>query len=355
MDERAKRAAQIFNAIVQDIDEKIKPRRLPSPQLKLNNPPGIENIYLAGKIVQNGWRHSLVSGLRDVFYGSCGEDEDEDVWKLWPVLEKAIFNKHNYAGPFFISDDHGCYHGPNTHGLSAAKYSVDKPDEFTGESTDLDINLTSETPAVRIYDDVTQAKILAHCRYSIGCSTMVFAWIDDLTAFGTIAELGYAHAQNKKIFIAGNKRFDDLWFVYQLGDTLFGPDLTPEKALKKALEGYEEDSLINNLSPIEKNFFWSWVRYYQEIKLVPQYELFGGRYLVDFAHLATKVVIELDGFEAHSSTEQIANDRKRQREIEADGWRVIRFGGKEIHQNVNKCVEETAAFIKRFSEAKSGI
>lgn len=102
-----------------------------------------------------------------------------------------------------------------------------------------------------------------------------------------------------------------------------------------------------DLSPIEQSFFEAWRKYYPNELLLPQYEIKGGIYRLDFAHVETKTAIELDGFAAHSSTDQIAGDRKRQREIEALGWRFIRFGGKEVYQDVAKCINETYLFIQK--------
>ncbi len=104
-------------------------------------------------------------------------------------------------------------------------------------------------------------------------------------------------------------------------------------------------------SPIEKLFFETWEIYNQHqplvITLVPEYQVFDAKYRVDFAHVETKTAIELDGFQAHSSTEQIAKDRRREREIRNTGWEFIRFGGKEINQNVYGCVGEIYDKIHR--------
>lgn len=79
--------------------------------------------------------------------------------------------------------------------------------------------------------------------------------------------------------------------------------------------------------------------------------MFEGRYRLDFAHPSTKTAIELDGFKAHSSTRQIANDRRREREVRNAGWEFIRFGGHEIHHDVYGCVAETYQFIARRTNA----
>jgi len=42
---------------------------------------------------------------------------------------------------------------------------------------------------------------------------IVFAWIDDLTAYGSLAELGFARALGKQIWLAWPNEFSDLWFI----------------------------------------------------------------------------------------------------------------------------------------------
>jgi very-short-patch-repair endonuclease len=58
------------------------------------------------------------------------------------------------------------------------------------------------------------------------------------------------------------------------------------------------------------------------------------------------VGIELDGYKTHSSTTAIAEDRRRQRWFEANGWYIIRFGGLEVFQDVDSCVREAAALVQ---------
>jgi very-short-patch-repair endonuclease len=95
-------------------------------------------------------------------------------------------------------------------------------------------------------------------------------------------------------------------------------------------------------SPIEKMFLDAWKIVEDDkvmaIPLIPQYQI--GKYRLDFAHELSKIAIELDGYATHSSPEAIAHDRKRQRKIEAAGWRFIRYGGKEITSNAYQCALE---------------
>ena len=49
-----------------------------------------------------------------------------------------------------------------------------------------------------------------------------------------------------------------------------------------------------------------------------------GRFVVDFACIPLRLVIEIDGG-VHGRDEVILNDHLRQQEIEALGWTVVRF------------------------------
>jgi very-short-patch-repair endonuclease len=53
-----------------------------------------------------------------------------------------------------------------------------------------------------------------------------------------------------------------------------------------------------------------------------------GRYIVDFACIPLRLVIEVDGG-VHERDEVVLNDHYRQQEIEALGWTVIRFTNAE--------------------------
>lgn len=104
-------------------------------------------------------------------------------------------------------------------------------------------------------------------------------------------------------------------------------------------------------SPIEKQFRLAWKKLYPKMRLVDQYKV--GRYRLDFAYPSVKVAVELDGWRTHSSTTDIANDRRRQRELERLGWRFIRFGGQEVYRDPAGCCRETHAFILSLQQKKS--
>lgn len=67
-----------------------------------------------------------------------------------------------------------------------------------------------------------------------------------------------------------------------------------------------------------------------------------GRYRIDVALLRYKIAIECDGEYWHSSPEAKKNDRKKTYFLKKNGWKVCRFKGKTIQNDINyvlKCIE----------------
>jgi len=56
-----------------------------------------------------------------------------------------------------------------------------------------------------------------------------------------------------------------------------------------------------------------------------------GRYIVDFACIEQKLVIELDG---RQHQEQVAYDEQRTASLQAQGWQVLRFWNNDILNNL---------------------
>jgi very-short-patch-repair endonuclease len=57
-----------------------------------------------------------------------------------------------------------------------------------------------------------------------------------------------------------------------------------------------------------------------------------GRYVVDFASHKAKLVVEIDG-DTHYVADGPEKDRLRDRELEAHGYRVLRFTNLEVMSN----------------------
>lgn len=145
-------------------------------------------VYLAGKISKGDWR-TVFGGYRA--FSFCNRDEIEN--------SMCTINKYlTVTGPFFIACDHGCYHGDGKHGVGAVN-SVHSDDEWGGCMG----NFFSR-------DDV-----LNICKRQINKAEVVFAYIDCEDCFGTLAEIGYAHALGKDIVIHFKNEHlqKEMWFV----------------------------------------------------------------------------------------------------------------------------------------------
>ena len=69
-----------------------------------------------------------------------------------------------------------------------------------------------------------------------------------------------------------------------------------------------------------------------------------GPYIVDFACLAARLVVELDGSQ-HTQDENIASDEWRTAWLNSHGFRVIRFWNLDVLQNVDGVWESIAAAL----------
>lgn len=156
-------------------------------------------IYLAGKIRANCWRHTIVDGLRYVFHDA----EIEKVAGGFPVLKRAIFDTHDYVGPFFMSCDHGCYHKDSGHGIGAWD------SESGGHGTPYGCSPHDDELPRR-------SRVVQMCLDAIDRADLVFAWIDDPTCYGTLAELGYAIGKGKRVWVVFDEAEDD-GVPYRLG------------------------------------------------------------------------------------------------------------------------------------------
>jgi hypothetical protein len=58
-------------------------------------------------------------------------------------------------------------------------------------------------------------------------------------------------------------------------------------------------------------------------------------------HKEKCLIVELDSYLWHGSDpEQFTKEKTREREIIKEGYNIMRFSGREIYRNVEKCVEE---------------
>jgi very-short-patch-repair endonuclease len=79
-----------------------------------------------------------------------------------------------------------------------------------------------------------------------------------------------------------------------------------------------------------------------------------GPYVADFACLASRLVIEVDGSQ-HGEEPNRLRDEKRKRWLEAEGYRVLRFWNNDITQNPTGVMELVYAALYGATDAEPRI
>lgn len=156
----------------------------------------------------------------------AGKIEDHDIdWRMtinrhYPG-STFLPGYHTYVGPYPTNrEGHASFNIPSTHGMNSyGKY---------GESEEYD--------AIADFD---REFVVRRCLEGIDQCDVLFAWINTLDCYGTIAEIGYARAKGKSIFIGISKELKiptssflepsrkhdgcieeshDLWFIETMAD-----------------------------------------------------------------------------------------------------------------------------------------
>ena len=91
--------------------------------------------------------------------------------------------------------------------------------------------------------------------------------------------------------------------------------------------------------PVAERMLWAALR-----KLGANYrrQVPIGRFIVDFAHLDSKLLIEIDGY-FHSGPEAAEKDAARTAWLVAEGFRVIRFNERAVRDDLPSVVERIVA------------
>ncbi len=96
-------------------------------------------------------------------------------------------------------------------------------------------------------------------------------------------------------------------------------------------------------SPAEESLWGAYLKRELRFHMTPQHKV--GRYRLDFAIVDKKVAIEVDGLTYHNGQESFIRDQQRQRDLQAAGWKVIRFAAKEALDNPQRCLAEIERLI----------
>jgi very-short-patch-repair endonuclease len=69
------------------------------------------------------------------------------------------------------------------------------------------------------------------------------------------------------------------------------------------------------------------------------------RYVVDFATIEGKLVVDLDGV-THGEPDEIARDKARTRVLEGCGFLVIRFSNVDVYENIDGVLETIESTLR---------
>jgi very-short-patch-repair endonuclease len=86
---------------------------------------------------------------------------------------------------------------------------------------------------------------------------------------------------------------------------------------------------------------WGYLRNRQVMKFKFRRQVPVDRFIVDFACLDAKVIIEVDGA-THSTPDEILRDAQRTRVLESLGYLVIRFHNADVFDNIEGVLEVIA-------------
>ena len=213
----------------------------------VQDPACTRSIYLAGKVSQTCWRHSIVPGLR-----SATEHGSALQWDPIYIGER----KFAMTGPFFASCDHGCAHGPSTHGQAE----------------------TDCTPRPKGHHQLDWADdVRSACLRAIDDASDFFAWIETADCFGTLIEAGYAKARGKRIVVAyarglldSIKRVSndyqsggahDMWFLDSIADGMIVADSALD-AFTRAYPLSKEELELKKIATVAQSQHGQWLLCY---------------------------------------------------------------------------------------------
>jgi hypothetical protein len=141
----------------------------------------VHKVYLAGKIAKGDWRCGIFPHIGAVSIKVTPPLGGNDRPAVEPAFgsEVRIRDRLECCGPFFVSCDHGCFHGRSEHGVGVGSRGCASGFEFPN-----------------------RGMVPGMCARWVDDADVVFCYIDGERAFGTIFELGYAVAKGKPIFMA---------------------------------------------------------------------------------------------------------------------------------------------------------
>lgn len=186
----------------------------------------IKTVYFAGKVNGHGYREQLF-GSRVMSNG----------YRTYEVNGGKV----RYGGPFALSCDHGCFHRDGGHGLLTI------PLDCYGSAEGLDECYGHGGHWPDSIGGLKKPVAVKRCIEQIRTCDAVHAYIDTISCYGTLSELGYASALAKPIHIVykqGAQNWEKhFWFIFNLPNVVScqpGTETTIHLDLLSKQKSYKE-------------------------------------------------------------------------------------------------------------------
>lgn len=124
---------------------------------------------------------------------------------------------------------------------------------------------------------------------------------------------------------------------------------------KQLLLGFLNTQRLTSIGNAGSKYALSLMIECENVYIIPQ-EYITPKIRVDFVIVVlggakknyASVVIECDGHDFHEKTkEQAKKDKARDRKITAEGYKILRFTGSEIYNDLDRCIQEITDLIKK--------
>lgn len=151
-------------------------------------------VYLAGPITGNRWRDSLFTENAPKLNSNAAPSNYILAGDAWPIVKSGLIGGFDFVGPYF--EDLWGGHGSD---LESGTHGADIVDEHYG------------------IDPRKRIAVVQRCLEAIHTSDLVFCWLPNATAFGTLWELGYVTAASIPVVIGlpDFKEAEDMWFAQE--------------------------------------------------------------------------------------------------------------------------------------------
>lgn len=157
-----------------------------------------------------------------------------------------------------------------------------------------------------------------------------------------------------------NPKANNLYYKIRIGTLIRLKNPIPSRALRRivfiptTMEKIKTAKEINDLynnSPLEDRL---WENLKKNNIYADRQFYFNRKYCLDFAIKCNEgsIDIECDGKKWHSGEEKIENDRDRNNRLTSKGWHILRFGTKDINENMDKCMDIIKETIRTLAGEK---